>query len=135
MAMLFYTGLIHHNADGFGIVFPDLPGCVTVGDTLDDLARRAHEALALHLSGMQEDDEALPKPTPLDLIASDPEYPEIGRIVVGVDLTVQPEQSRAVRVNITLQESLLFAIDKAAAARGLSRSGFLAEAARHEMTV
>lgn len=129
MATVFYPARIHRQprADGvsFGVEFPDLPGCVTVGDTLDQAARRAREALGLHLTGMIEDGDALPEPTPLDQLASDPEYPEIGRILVDADLP-----GKSVKVTITLDEGLLAAIDKAAMARHMSRSGFLAEGVR-----
>jgi predicted RNase H-like HicB family nuclease len=52
--------------DGYGIVFPDLPGCTSAGDTVEEARRRAAEALALHLEGMLEDGIELPVPSALD---------------------------------------------------------------------
>lgn len=48
--------------NGFGVYFPDLPGCVTYGSDIDDAKINAKEALELHIYGMQEDGEVLPDP-------------------------------------------------------------------------
>ena len=42
----------------YGVEFPDFPGCVTAGRTLDEARRMAAEALALHVEGLREDGEA-----------------------------------------------------------------------------
>ena len=58
-----YIALIHKDAESdFGVSFPDLPGCVTAGATLDEARDMAAEALALHLEGLSEDGEAIPEP-------------------------------------------------------------------------
>ncbi|WP_294360647.1 type II toxin-antitoxin system HicB family antitoxin [uncultured Clostridium sp.] len=49
--------------DGISVEFPDLPGCITCGDTVEEANRRAKEALALHLYGMEEDEERIPEAT------------------------------------------------------------------------
>jgi predicted RNase H-like HicB family nuclease len=49
----------------YGISFPDFPGCVTSGTTLDEARTSAAEALKLHLAGMVEDGEMIPAPSPL----------------------------------------------------------------------
>lgn len=126
----FYTAFLYKNDTHYGAVFPDLPGCVTVGDSLDDVAHQAAEVLSFHLEGMIDAGLDLPSPTPMDRLQSDQDSPEIARMLVGAELP-----SRTVRVNITLDEGLLSLIDKAAKARGSSRSGFIAEAARHEMAL
>ena len=48
---------------GVGVVFPDLPGCVTQGDTPQHAAEMAREALALHIGSMIQDGETLPEPS------------------------------------------------------------------------
>jgi predicted RNase H-like HicB family nuclease len=79
-----------------GVVFPELPGCVSSGDGPEDAIRMAHEALALHLSGMLVDDEALPASLPLEaelpewLIADGPLL-EAGRVPVRVAVAVEAE--------------------------------------------
>ena len=52
-----------------GIYFPDLDGCVSQGDNYLDAFKSAHEGLSLHLYGMIEDGEKLPKPSRLEDIA------------------------------------------------------------------
>ncbi|MGH6928957.1 MAG: type II toxin-antitoxin system HicB family antitoxin, partial [Dongiaceae bacterium] len=81
--------------------------------------------LQLHLAGMTEESLDVPAPSELDDIGRDPEVAEMARIVVRGELP-----SRLERVNITMDEGLLKVIDAAAEARGMTRSGFLAEGAR-----
>ncbi len=69
-----YFGLIHKDADSdFGVSFPDFPGVVTAGTTLDDASAMAEEALALHIDGLAEDGEAIPEPSALGEVMSDPD--------------------------------------------------------------
>ena len=64
-----FIALIHKDAGSdFGVSFPDLPGCVTAGATLDEARDMAAEALALHLEGMVEDGEAIPEPSSLEAV-------------------------------------------------------------------
>jgi predicted RNase H-like HicB family nuclease len=62
MTLRYYPALITRDdgATGFGVVFPDLPGCVSGGDTVQEAAEMAAEALALHVEGMMEEGLALP---------------------------------------------------------------------------
>ncbi len=72
-----YVAFIHRdNEPGFGISFPDFPGCVSDGDTREDTIRRGREALAFHLEGMADDGEAIPPPRSLREIEADPELAE-----------------------------------------------------------
>jgi predicted RNase H-like HicB family nuclease len=69
-----YIGLIHKDADShFGVSFPDFPGVITAGTTPDDARAMAEEALALHLEGLAEDGEAVPEPSALEEVMSDPD--------------------------------------------------------------
>jgi predicted RNase H-like HicB family nuclease len=64
-----YIALIHKDADSdYGVSFPDLPGCVTAGSTLDEALAMAKEALALHIEGLLEANEDVPAPTPANEI-------------------------------------------------------------------
>ena len=120
-----YIALIRKEADSdYGVEFPDLPGCVTAGVTLDEAAAMAREALALHLEGMAEAGEPRPEPSSLEdvtvLAAS------AGAVPI---LVAAPRlKGRTVRINVTMDENLLTEID-AAAGPG-ARSRFLAQAAR-----
>jgi predicted RNase H-like HicB family nuclease len=128
--MQHYVALIHKDADSdFGVSFPDFPGAVTAGRTLDEARAMAVEALALHIEGMVEDGEAVPEPASLETIMADPE----NRDGVAILVTVAPRSVKAVRINITLQEDVLREVDAYAEAHGLTRSGFLAAAARAAM--
>ena len=53
----------------YGVEFPDLPGCVTAGKTIDEATNRAQEALTLHIEGLLQDGTELPSPSTLDDIA------------------------------------------------------------------
>lgn len=122
-----YIGLIHKDADSdFGVSFPDLPCVVTAGTTLDDAREMAEEALALHLEGLAEDGEAVPEPSSLEEIMSDPE----NRLGVAILVSVKDDQPKVVRVNVTLPGDVLEQIDKYAEAHGFTRSGLLTQAAK-----
>ncbi len=125
-----FIGLIHkeENSD-YGVSFPDLPGVATAGIDLDDARRMASEALALHVEGMIADGDPIPEPSSLEAIMADP----ANRDGVAILVSVKMPTSRSVRLNITLPEDVLNDIDSYAQTHGLTRSGFLAKAARREM--
>lgn len=62
---------IFHEENGYWVSFPNIEGCFSDGDTLDDAMENAQEALALHLSALLDDDIALPAPSPLEAIRAD----------------------------------------------------------------
>mgnify|MGYP006268306001 CR=1 FL=1 len=79
-----FIALIHKDAQSeFGVSFPDLPGCVTAGATLDEARDMAAEALALHLEGMTEDGEAIPEPSSLEAVMADPIHRDCVAIAVA----------------------------------------------------
>jgi len=125
-----YIGLIHKDAGSdYGVSFPDFPGVVTAGTDLDDARAMAEEALALHIEGLVEDGEAIPEPSTLEDVMAAPENKDGVAILVAV----KTEAKKAVRVNVTLPEDVLQQIDAYAEAQGLTRSAFLARAAKHEI--
>lgn len=128
MAKRTYAAMLEPGSDGgFGVSFPDLPGCVSYGDTLDEAVSQAHEALSLHLEGMVEDGEALPTAGHMgdQMLA-----PDVPAGVVWAAITVEaPDKGE--RVNVYLPSSLLERIDRFAVETGLkSRSVFFGLAAR-----
>src|SRR5690242_18579204 len=126
MQARYYTAIIEGGAEpGYSVFFPDLPGCTSAGDTVQEAARNAEEALRGHIQLMIEEGEPLPDPAAPETIQVDDDIEEVARMLVRVDLP-----SKAVRINISIDEGLLGAIDRAASARGETRSGFLADAAR-----
>lgn len=70
-----YIAIIHKEVSSdFGVSFPDFPGCISSGSTLDEAKDMATEALAMHIEGMQEDGEAIPQPSDLDKVMQDPDF-------------------------------------------------------------
>jgi predicted RNase H-like HicB family nuclease len=129
--MHYYIGLIHKEAKSdFGVSFPDFPGLVTAGTTLDDARVMAEEALAFHIEGLIADGEAIPEPTSLEEVMAQGE----NRDGVAILVAVQPQaHSKTVRVNVTLPADVLQQIDQYAEAHGFTRSGFLTQAAKRVM--
>jgi predicted RNase H-like HicB family nuclease len=69
-----YIALIHKDADSdYGVSFPDLPGVISAGSTLDEARDMATEALALHIEGLIEDGEAIPEPSSLEDVMANAE--------------------------------------------------------------
>ena len=121
LAIVYYPAIIERGRRGYGVFFPDLPGCTSAGDTVSEAALNAEEALMGHLLVSDEHGDELAEPSALDAIVVDPDVDEVARILVRGE-----RKGRSVRINITLDEGLVAAIDKVAT----NRSGFLAEAAR-----
>lgn len=120
-----YIAYLHKDKNSdYGVSFPDFPGCITAGRTLDEASRMAQEALALHMQGMIEDGDPIPGPSKLDDIAKD--AAKLGAIAFMVKAE-SPDAT--VRVNITARESQLKKIDDLAEAAGLTRSGYMVRAA------
>jgi predicted RNase H-like HicB family nuclease len=124
------VALIHGEPGNYGISFPDVPGCISAGTTLDETLANGAEALTFHLEGTAGDGEPPPIPRSLDAIKADPEFAfELSEPHV-VALVPYDPPSRSIRINVTMDERLVAAIDRAAKREGGSRSGFLANAAR-----
>lgn len=123
-----YIALLRKEADSdYGVEFPDLPGCVTAGTSLDDAAAMAREALDFHLEGLAAEGQPRPKPSALaDILAT---AESSGALPVLVP-AAKPK-GRAARVSVTIEEHLLAEIDAEAGPGG--RSGFLAQAARNAL--
>lgn len=128
--MRHYIGVVHQDGDSaFGVHFPDVPGCFSAADQLDDLLANASEALALHLEG-----EALPDARSLEAVREDADV--VRDLKEGAFLLAVPVirlSGRTTKANITMDAGLLAAVDATARERGLTRSAFLADLARREI--
>ena len=113
----------------FGVDFPDFPGCVTAGSTVDEAVAMAREALGGHIEAMQEAGYEIPEPSTLDAVLANRHNRKTVPILVPLDLPGKP-----VRVNVIVPDRDLKAIDRYAKRHGMSRSGFLVAAARQAMT-
>lgn len=120
-----------HAVDGcdIAITFPDLPGCLACGETVEAALKQAEAALALHLEGLTLDRRPHPVPSRPEQVLGLARQ----RHAVLTLIAAQPPKAPAIRVNITVDQNLLSDIDAAAADAGTTRSGFLAEAARRMM--
>jgi predicted RNase H-like HicB family nuclease/uncharacterized protein (DUF1778 family) len=125
-----YIAYLHkdRNSD-FGVSFPDFPGCITAGKTLEEAHRMAAEALEFHIAGMVEDGYDIPAPSTLDALADDPARKEAVAFLVHVE----SQTERTVRINITAREKQLEQIDKLANEAGLTRSAYMVHSSLHPM--
>jgi predicted RNase H-like HicB family nuclease len=122
MATVFYPAIVERAGAGYSVFFPDLPGCTSAGDSVNEALVNAEEALAGHLAVSAEHGDAIPDPSELDQISAvDPEVDEVARAIVRAE-----RPGKSLRLNISLDEGLVARIDRVAK----NRSGFLAEAAR-----
>lgn len=129
-----YPVVIHKDKNSdYGVIIPDLPGCFSAGETLDEAMEMAHEAAECHIEGMLLAGEALPAVRPIEHHQGNTEYANGVWALVELDLSRLEDATE--RVNITLSRRVLTLIDEAAKRAGESRSGFLAragiEAAQH----
>jgi hypothetical protein len=90
----------------------------------------AIEALALHLQGRIEDGNVIPEPSSLETIMADPS----SREGVSTLIPIPPMDGPGIRVNVVLPEKLLTEIDRHVESHDLTRSGFLAEAAKRAIS-
>lgn len=119
-----YIALIHkeENSD-YGVSFPDFPGCVSDGETLEQVKIMAQEALISHINILKEMHEQIPSPSTLEEIMACHENRS------AIAFLVEVPSHLTVRINITLPEDVLSIVDRRARKLNLSRSAFLAEAA------
>ena len=115
----------------WGVAVPDLPDCFSAGDTMDEAMENARHAIDQHVGIMIEDGVAIPAGRPLAVHRADPDY--AGWVWAIVDVPVEKYLGPAEKINITVPRLILARIDEYAKSRGLSRSGFLVEAARSAM--
>ncbi len=82
-----YPAIIHEDIDGYWLEFPDLEGCSTQGDSLEELLENASEALELYLLGLMEEGIKLPAVSPISSFKNLPENCFASLITTDVDLT------------------------------------------------
>lgn len=110
----------------YGVIVPDLPGCFSAGDTLDEALTKVREAILLHLEGLMDEKEAVPIPKSLEAYQKERKYKGWTWAIIEVDLADLGDTTE--RINITLPRKVLRVIDAAAKRSGESRSGYIARA-------
>lgn len=125
-----YIAYLRKDRDSdYGVSFPDFPGCVTAGRTLEEARRMAVEALGLHVEGMIEDGDPIPDPSTLDALANDPEL----KSAVAILVSLEPTREKTLRINITARESQIEAIDRLASKAGLTRSAYIVQSSLNRL--
>ncbi len=115
-----YPAIIHEEDGGYWIEFPDLEGCQTQGDTLEELMEMAKEALGLYLVSLEENGQAIPTPSSIADIAAGEE----STTYVATDMNAYRRDTRAMKKMLSIPAWLA----KEAEARNISLSKVLQEA-------
>ena len=122
---MLYPAFLERCPDGsYGVGFPDVLGCVSAGDTIEEALAEGAAALAFHLEGMAEDGEPLPRPGSIERHRAAPDW-QTAEVWAVVSVDPPRVASKAQRINITLPERMLERIDAAADREGVTRSGWL----------
>jgi predicted RNase H-like HicB family nuclease len=115
-------------SSSYGVVVPDLPGCFSAGDTLEDALVQAAEAIAAWIDAALDAGQDIPSPTPVDLLRK---QHKPWRTWVWALVEVDPAalDDTIERVNISLPRRVLRRLDALASNRGETRSGCIARLA------
>lgn len=129
-----YVALIHKDpGSAYGVSFPDLPGCYSAGDTLEEATRNAIEGLGAFVRWMEADGDAVPAPRTPDEIVADPALAEDREGATLVLVPLVRDLGSTTRINVSLDLGLLEAMDAEARQRKQTRSAFIASAVRKEL--
>lgn len=132
--MMRYIAFIHKDPGScYGVSFPDMPGCTSAGDTLDEAVANAVGALSGHVRMMDMDGDAVPAPRSLEDIIADPDLAEDREGALLSAIALVKDRGSSTRINVSLDLGLLEAIDAEARSRRQTRSAFLASAARRAL--
>jgi len=122
---MLYPVYVHKDENSaWGATVPDFPGCFSAADDWDQLPNAVREAVELHCEG---EDMVIPSPGSVEIYAKDKRYR--GGQWVFAEIETRKLNTRAVRLNISLPENLVNEIDSYVKSSGMTRSGFLAQAA------
>ncbi|GLT20512.1 HicB family protein [Vibrio zhanjiangensis] len=117
----------------YGVVFPDLKGCFSAGDTLDEAVFNAKEAVEFYLEDLAERGELPPSPSDLASLQADDDYK--GWVLSLVEVDIEPYLGKAEKINATLPSLYIKKIDDVVKTHPeyKNRSHFLQVAASHEL--
>ncbi|QLA16008.1 type II toxin-antitoxin system HicB family antitoxin [Desulfolutivibrio sulfoxidireducens] len=125
--MAIYPAFFESGEDGHVVVsFPDLPGCLTQGETESEAMAMAIDALGGHIATLRDLGRDVPQPTPLSRLT----------VPQGLRVALVPgpiDGEPPVRINISINKGLLREVDACAKREGMTRSGFLASAAKSKI--
>lgn len=122
-----YPILIHKDrGSSYGVTVPDLPGCFSAGDTLDESMAMAREAIECHIEGLLMDGEAIPDLQPLQNHLSNPEFADGVWALIDVDFSRL--SGEPVRFTAEMPKPILAMTDEIAEREGDTRSALLTRA-------
>ncbi|ASS98270.1 MULTISPECIES: type II toxin-antitoxin system HicB family antitoxin [Geobacillus] len=100
-----YPAIFDYSSDGISVEFPDLPGCFTCGDTEEEAFKMAKEAMALHLYGLEQENEEIPQPSKVSEIQT-----ENNQVIVFIEVWMSPfrheMENKAVKKTLTIPKWL-----------------------------
>lgn len=132
--MVHYVGILDGGRRAWGVRIPDLPGCHSGGASPDAAITDAISALAEYAAELKKRNAPLPKPrSPTEIVSDIRDRPNPDQGESAVMLPLLLDSGRTVRANLTFDAGLLDVIDAEAKLRGLTRSAFLASAAREKI--
>lgn len=130
-----YPVVLHtDNGKTYGVTIPDVLGCFSYGEDIDEALENTKEALALHFDGLMEDNEPIPLATNIRKHQNNQDY--AGGTWAYIDFDISPYLGNQVRFNASLPKGLLERIDTVVEEKKekyRTRSNFLKEAALHEL--
>ena len=128
-----YPIFIHKDTDSvYGVIVPDLPGCYSFGDTVDDAIQNAHEAIECHIEGLLIDNEPIPLKKSIEQHLENKDFK--GGILALVEIDISKLSGKTTRINVSLPERFLQQIDEYTKSHGGNRSEFLVAAAMTYMS-
>ena len=103
MRRLTYLAVFEPSGNGYSVFFPDIPGCISCGDTFEEAQTQAAEALGLHIYGMEKDGEEIPLPSQHPYIG--PETTKgylVSPITTFPEITKNELDNKSVKTNLTI---------------------------------
>jgi predicted RNase H-like HicB family nuclease len=125
-----YIGILDGSGNVWGVRIPDIDGCVGGGTTPEEAIADATQALRDVLAHKQSSGTPFPQASTIDSILQN-EKPAKSESTVIIPVVL--DAGRSVRANLTMDAGLLEAIDTAAVRAGITRSAFVANAAREKL--
>ncbi|MGA7277460.1 MAG: type II toxin-antitoxin system HicB family antitoxin [Desulfocapsaceae bacterium] len=128
-----YPFAIHKDENScYGVTVPDIPGCFSAGDTIDEAIANAHEAIIGHLEILAEQDVFAPNASDIEGLQGNPDYSGATWFIADID--VSSFLKGTTKATVTLPKSVIRRIDELVkSGQAKSRSSFLANSAIHMM--
>ena len=122
-----YPVVLHKDPNSdYGVTVPDLPGCFSAGETIEEAVTEVVEAIECHIEGLLIDSEPVPSPTSIETHRDDPDYAD--GVWARATVYISKLSGKTTQVDVTVPEHLLALVDQYAEQQGETRSGVVAQA-------